>query len=438
MPDFQLPSVPTASAFGYPLALRQDEFHRLAQTPNLPTHRIEFKGDLQNLPILRVPINLPKYRLSNGRTASAQEEYLAKHPAKSRDFFEADPELLEVQEVQHSLLLPLAKQANLFDYFKDAANKQIEPILLDEKGFVVNGNRRLAAWRHLLGDDPKKFAHFAYVDVVVLPYCEEKEIDRLEAALQIKTDIKANYSWDTEANMMLHKRKLHGFTDRELADIYGMKENDVRELLDMRDYAAEYLRSRNKENHWSLMSGGEFAFRKLVNARSKLGTAGEKELFKQAAFILIDDADAVGERLGRLYEAIPGVQEHLEVIKDKLQNRFQVQPAGDDADLGNLFGAASPKEDAIDLPLAAEIRKPENVDAAREIIVEAIESQKELKKDAKSANYLLTTISKANGLMAAAVAQGLRPEANRSGVAEQLAELDASIVHIRKWLAENA
>ena len=206
----------------------------------------------------------------------------------------------------------------------------------------------------------------------------------------------------------------------------------------MRDYAAAYLRSRNKENHWSLMSGGEFAFRKLVNARSKLGTAGERELFKQAAFILIDDADAVGERLGRLYEAIPGVQEHLEVIKAKLQNRFQVQPAGDDADLGNLFGAASPKEDAIDLPLAAEIRKPENVDAAREIIVEAIESQKELKKDAKSANYLLTTISKANGLMAAAVAQGLRPEANRSGVVEQLAELDASIVHIRKWLAENA
>src|SRR5215469_5314759 len=117
MPDYQLPENPTASRFGYPLVLRQEEFARLAKATNLPTYRVIFKGEAQDFPIVRVPINLPKYRLTNGRTASAQEEYLATHSDRAKNFFENDPELLEVQEIQHQLLLPLAKQADLFDTF---------------------------------------------------------------------------------------------------------------------------------------------------------------------------------------------------------------------------------------------------------------------------------------------------------------------------------
>jgi hypothetical protein len=435
MPNYQLPENPTASRFGYPLALRQEEFTKLSTAADLPTHRVVFKGTTNDFPILKVSVNLPKYRLSNGRTASAQEEYLAKHPERPRNLFEQDPELLEVQEIQNQLLLPLAKDADLLETFKDASVKQVDPILLDERGFVVNGNRRLAAWRQLLLEDVKKYGHFTYIDVVVLPYCDEKEIDRLEASYQIQKDIKADYTWDAKANMMLHKRKLHDFSDKEIGDLYGMKESDVREFFDMRAYAADYLHSRGKDNHWSVVSDDEFAFRKIVTSRARIASAGEQELFKQAAFTLIDDSTVVG---GRLYEAIPNIQEHIAVIKDQLQAHFKVATAANDGDLATMFGGNAPVGSAIDIPLAVEIQKPENAEAARTIIVDVLESQKQIKKDVKNTYALVKYLADANARVGTAVSQCLKPESNTDGVEAQLAQLEAKIKQVRDWLSTHA
>src|SRR5271157_4724571 len=163
----------TTSPFGWPKPMREEEFRRLLVPTNLPTFRIVFKGKAQDFPIIRVPINLPKYRMANGRTSSSQEEYLAKNEKARKDLFIGDPELLDAQEVQHSLLLSLANKTDLLTYFKDPGNKQVEPILLDEMGFVVNGNRRLSTWRNLLLQDSKKYSHFSYIDLVVLPHCDE-------------------------------------------------------------------------------------------------------------------------------------------------------------------------------------------------------------------------------------------------------------------------
>jgi hypothetical protein len=57
--------------------------------------------------------------MNNGRTASAQEEYLAKNPTKATDFFTADPELWDAQAVQHDLLIEMSGQSDLRKYFED-------------------------------------------------------------------------------------------------------------------------------------------------------------------------------------------------------------------------------------------------------------------------------------------------------------------------------
>src|SRR4051794_21693166 len=115
----------------------------------------------------------------------------------------------------------------------------------------------------------------------------------------METNIKAVYSWHTTANTMLRRRKAHNLSDTDLAEWYDMQESAVRNLLDMRNYAAEYLRSRHKENHWSLLSGSNrYAFEAIVESRPKLTTTGEKELFKEAAYLLIDNPHTGG---GRLY-----------------------------------------------------------------------------------------------------------------------------------------
>src|SRR5260221_3571032 len=181
-----LPSTtPTSSRFGWPKPTRTEEFKKLLAKPGEATTRVVFQEKTQDIRIVRVPIELPKYRMANGRTASLQSEYLAKNPAAPKDLFSGDAELWDAQEAQHALLLQLAKQADLQKYFEDTSNKQIDPILLDENGFVVNGNRRLATWRELLFKFPDKDGHFRPVDVAVLPHCEDLQIDRLQANLQI-------------------------------------------------------------------------------------------------------------------------------------------------------------------------------------------------------------------------------------------------------------
>lgn len=437
MTELASSTIPATSRFGWPKPTRMEEFQKLLSVPTSATFRIVFQGKTVDIPIIRVPIDLPKYRMANGRTASLQAEHLARNPTAQTDLFSGDVELWNSQEVQHGLLLQLAKQSDLRKYFEDTANKQVEPILLDENGFVVNGNRRLSTWRDLYHTDNVKYGHFRHIDVAVLPHCDEKEIDRLEAALQIAKDIKADYSWDAEANMMVAKQGRDGFSNKELAELYNMKESEIRELMDMRSYADEYLRSRNKANLWSLVSEHEFAFRKIVSSRPRISGIGSQEVFKQAAFALIDNPDEAG---GRLYEAIPAIVDSLDQIKAKLQAEFEVNPETAGADLIDLFGGApfTAGENLLDMPLAKEIQKPESIEKARKIIVEVIESQRQLKKDSKSAGYLLDCCAKAQSALTAAVKDGLRPESKLVGVAKQLDQIQEQVEKIRTYLEEHA
>jgi hypothetical protein len=137
-----------------------------------------------------------------------------------------------------------------------------------------------------------------------------------------------------------------------------------------------------------------------------------------------------------LYQAIPEVMDSLDQVKDKLQDEFNVKPAIAKSGLEDLFGGAEPP--SVDMPLAREIQKPENAYKVRKIIVEVIESQRQLKKDSKTAGYLLDCCAKAQALLAAAMKDGLRPESKLSGVAKQLDQIQVQVDGIRKYVAQHA
>jgi len=178
----RIPPPPRQSPYGWPLPDRREEFRKLSEQPAGETWRVDgFKGGTVSLPILRVPLNLPKYRISNGRTASAQQEWVSSKHMQADFFDEGDPELEDVQIAQHHILLSMVKDEGLLAKFKDTTKIQVEPVILDENGFVVNGNRRLCCWRMLHHEDVQTYAHFGHIDIVVLPHCDEQELDRLEA-----------------------------------------------------------------------------------------------------------------------------------------------------------------------------------------------------------------------------------------------------------------
>jgi hypothetical protein len=435
----RLPPPPRQSPYGWPLPDRREEFKKLADQPVGETDRIaDFKGGTISLPILRVPLNLPKYRISNGRTASAQQEWVATKHLQADFFDDGDPELEDVQIAQHHILIGMIKEEGLLAKFKDPANKQVAPVLLDENGFVVNGNRRLCCWRLLHADDPATYGHFGHIDVVVLPHCDEQELDRLEAKLQIEKDIRSDYTWDAEAAMMAKKQRLHGFTTPQIAQLYGKSKREIEDLLAMRALAAEYLASRGKENAWSEVKGDRYAFQELLKAMNATASQGDREIVKQASFALIDDSGEAGERL---YAVIPKVREHLGAVKASLSEAFPVPEPEEDATAEEAFGVprspgATPRP-ASDMALVAEIKKDEaSVKKARDVVIETIRSQDEQNKEKDAADFLFKTLKKANALIQNASGHGLRPECTLDGVAAQLKAMRVALSRIEAWVME--
>ncbi len=418
---------------GWPLPKRQQYFadHSKAATEH---HRLYFMGKRMSLPIITAPIGSPKYRLLNGRTVSLQQEFLADHPEMGPDFFRLDPERDTVQEAQHTLLRKLVGGAELSDYFKDANHKQTDPLILDCRGFVINGNRRLCCWRDLYGADPTKYEHFSHVDAVVLPPADERAIDQLEARLQIYPELRDEYSWHAKANMMLDRQRLHNLSTKDLASMYNMSETGVKQLFDAREYAVQYLKSRERENHWGDVTDNEFAFKKIAEKRKAIPSTGEKRLYEEAAFALLD-----GPKDGRLYQTVQDLHAHLPRVKEKLREAFppaSVSTADNEASQGEDFfgpvnGAAS--LGGGDLWLATEIAKPENRVQAAEIIAEVIDSEKALAKDRTSANSVLSGLQKANAEVQQAL-NCIRPESVKTGVRQQMEQIEVGLARIREWL----
>src|SRR5690606_11307411 len=139
-----------------------------------------------------------------------------------QDFFEKDPESDAVQKAQHEILKGMIKEKGLHDFFK--THEQSNAIILSHEGYVINGNRRLCAWRELFSTG--KYPKFSHVRAIVLPPADQKDIDELEARLQVHQDIKADYTWTSRALMLKHRKAAYSYTIDQLADLFEMSKAD--------------------------------------------------------------------------------------------------------------------------------------------------------------------------------------------------------------------
>lgn len=416
--------------FGWPLPKRQSHFQDLSRDPNAKRyeHEIDFMGQARILPVWRIPLGLPRYRLLNGRTSSLQQEWLAKNSSQPKEFFTGDPEREAVQKVQHQLLKELIHVKDLLPYFTNPTNKQSDYLILDHLGFVVNGNRRLCAWRELLASNAQKYAHFANIDVMVLPKASEEAIDELESALQIEPNILADYSWHAFANMLIDRIQLHNLDVPRLARMYKKREPQIREYIDMHAYAVEYLKARGKEGRWSEVTDTEYAFKQMVSKRKQISGTGEKRLFETGAFLLLDDPEG-----GRLYDYIPDLCKYRDRVFAELLQAFRVDdlPEVDDDPLG------IDPEEVKNQRLAEIIDEPKNRSKAIEIIKDTIDTQELVEREKDSANYVLKQLQTANAAIQSALTAINRPGINRAGVVNSIDTIEKGIANLRRWLESN-
>ena len=401
--------------FGWPLPKRREFLKELSAQKSETTHPVPFQGKMQYLPIHVVPIGLPLYRLENGRTTGRQAEYLSAHPDAPKDFFRSDSESLSAQKVQHQILTALARERkNLFKEFEK--EPQIEPIILSSLGYVVNGNRRLSTWRELYDSDKAKFSRFRNIQIVVLPFVDDKEIDRVEADLQLKEDLKADYSWTSTALMMREKMDRHNYSEDELVALYGKDKKDLWELLDSLDYAVQYLEARDIPNKFSEVDGKEYAFIQIVRTRKKLkSSAAAKELFEKAAFCLTDEA---GEGK-RIYSEIPKVADHLDTVVDSLASELDIDLSGLDPD-------------AAMLSVSEAISDKSNFEKARLVIRDTIEAEAVKKKDKRKKDYVASLVHKARDALVEAK-NNVEAQSTKKGVVQALDEIEKLATDLRKW-----
>lgn len=411
---------------GWTYPKRKKLIEDLLATSSSKTYGINFQGTYQYLGIYSIPIGLPKYRLNNGRTYAAQAEYLAKHSDLSATYFKYDPESDAAIKIQHELLKTLIQDRNLLEYFK--THIQEEPLILTREGFVLNGNRRLCAMRELLEREPAKYNHFEHVDVIILPPAEEKDIDELEAVLQIHKDIKADYSWITFALMLKRRQEDHGYTAEHLARLYEMKTSEINELIDMLAYAEDYLRERGCVGEYHRVEQMKYAFEQIRKKRSKFGTEQEKEVFEKISYTLLDNPEG-----GRLYDLIPESANYFDKILDQIADEIDIpqQEEGDIPEdiLGGKKAATTRNYKGI-IDIFEDEKNKENI---RTIVIDVVKGEQLKEKEKKRKNFVLNQVKKANAALTDAI-NAIVPRTVKSGIEEQVQAIDASLGKLRSWL----
>lgn len=422
---------------GLPLAVREKELADLQKAGRAERrYDIRFQSKLRTFDVYSVRLELPKYRLENGRTRASQQDYIAKQKLP-KDFFDPSrSENDEVQAAQHDILKKMAAHSeperNLFKFF--ANRDQEQPLILDYAGFVVNGNRRLCTYREI--HENQDATRFTHVDIIILPKCSPKDIDELEAHLQVEPDIKQEYSWVSLALTLRQKLDSKQYTEDQLSAIYELSKKEIQTKIAQLILAEEYLASRHKEGRYLELEKTEFAFDQLLKNRAKLSNSpGKQQFLSEIAYRLIEspEGDRVYASITDARETLPNICEALDrelFKKDPNTNKSTITPEQNK----DLFGSKSPDpaETAYADAFRA-LRLAEDDTAVYQIIQNEIEAKKERDRAARRGNSALDAIRKANTAMTDAVSL-LSAQASTDGISEQLDGIDGSIKRVREWL----
>jgi len=399
---------------------RVDFLNSLQERDVIARSTIPFQGVVQDLRVYLVPVGVPCYRLANGRTRAAQAEYVVTHE-KQKDFFD-DPDSAAALEAQHELLSKMVDDKGLLEVLRK--EPQTDALILDSKGYVVNGNRRLCAMRRLLDEDSQKYSdspkysRFQNVRVAILPTCNEEQIRELEARLQIKPDTKADYTW-VDLAMMQRALRDGGMSDVDIAELYGIKRGDVLQSIGMLSLAESYLESREEDGQYSKVSGSNnYAFLQLLKARKNAPSEGQRDALTQLTFLLVDKPEGGG----RLYDRVPDLAKNMRDVVDQLKAEMDLPVHNVEPD--PLFG---PVDDALALDCAGVVdllqnrdnpdKTQENHDKAREILKNELERIDRLASENKDIRFCLKCVANAHtmlenalgGLKRSSVTEGLLP-----------------------------
>lgn len=272
-------------------------------------------GHPTDLKVIALPIDLPIYRMANGRTQTHQWSYIMQNGLED-DFFAEGEENEVQQKVQHRILVGLSKKGSdsVSPIYGELEKRgQTENILITPSGVVVNGNRRLAAMREIFAAGDKNSFRFGTVKCAVLqPGMSPVDIDLLETRLQMAPATKLDYSWVNEA-LKMRKLQNDGTSHEQIARNMNRRKKTVLKALAALDLADIYLNEWRKEPHnYALVENGQQFFNDLPEIlQDKSGE--DLEISRSMSFAAYDS-----DRKGRIYSYKDVFKNHHTELRDKL------------------------------------------------------------------------------------------------------------------------
>lgn len=270
---------------------RQEQIRRRVAASEQTTY-VPFGGSYRARPVVELPIRLPIYRAENGRLAVVLAGERRKRGLPP-DHFRERQEDREVQQLLHDELVTLARDpaGPIFQELERTA-VQTEALLVTADGVVLNGNRRLAAMRHLLDRDPDRYADFAEVQAAVLPDdVAPSELESIEATLQMAPETKLAYGWLARRLTIRRHRDVVGLSHDQICRAYRLAgpaqiAAELAELELAERYLAEYL---GRPGEYQRLAEAEPFFVGLRQTLAGLA-AEERRTWRLAGFAMIRHA----------------------------------------------------------------------------------------------------------------------------------------------------
>ena len=194
----------------------------------------ELNGQRQDLQVYRLPISLLVYNIRNGRFASQLKEREGELGRQLNPALENDAE-----EIERLLLQDKTKAEWLkADLLRVG---QMRPGVITQDGAIIDGNRRVTVMRHL--SEAQGHSRFSFIEVVRLPIdVSPADIWRIEAGIQLSTDLKASYGPVNELFKIREGLNLK-LKAKEIAVVLGgdNTEKDVKEKIERLKLIEDYL-----------------------------------------------------------------------------------------------------------------------------------------------------------------------------------------------------
>jgi len=350
-----------------------------------PDFFVPLPDGLQRLPVVQVPIGLPVYRFENGRLIAELHEHVHQ-VGGSLEALRAEADGVDTQTLLHRLLMAhAADDRGPIRQELRRLRQQTEPLLVTADGIVLNGNRRLAAMRSLLAEDPEAFACYSEVAVAVLPAtCTPADMEFIEAALQMAPETKLSYGWVNRRLKLRRQLESLKLPRDWVLNAYQITDSEQldRELAELK-LAEAYLTDRlGQPEHYAAIADAESFFAAL-NTQVHAITPRLRPVWQSVGFAMIAARDRLGSGLSGIFPFEKPEPKQLPslALRRFAQDKLHVPdaaPEGDAVastalldDLRSFFDGCSPEDDGAlrDLIEVMQLLREEQREAERPAVM---------------------------------------------------------------------